>query len=211
MQYLRDNGLDDNTIVVFTSDNGAESFTWPDGGQTPFAGNKGTVMEGGFRVPCILRWPGHVPADSMQNGLFSGMDWFPTLLDAAGNPDITDQLLKGVKLGDRTYKNHLDGYDQMDLITGKGPSARHEIFYFAESTLGAVRIDDYKYRFIDQPGGWFGGTVKPAWPILCNLRLDPFERSTWTGAIDYYDWIAYEFWRFVVRPAGTRQGSPKLP
>jgi len=197
MQYLKDNGLDDNTIVVFTTDNGAENFSWPDGGQTPFAGAKGTVMEGGFRVPCILRWPGHVPADSIQNGIFSGMDWFPTFVAAAGNPNITDQLLKGVKLGDRTYKNHLDGYNQMDLITGKGPSARHEILYFAESTLGAVRIDDFKYRFIDQPSGWFGGTVKPAWPILTNLRLDPFERSGWTGSINFYNWFAYEFWRFV--------------
>ena len=89
---------------------------------TPFAQCKGTVMEGGFRVPCILRWPGHVPADSVQNGIFSGLDWFPTFLAAAGNPNITDQLLKGVKLGDRTYKNHLDGYDQMAAITGKGPS-----------------------------------------------------------------------------------------
>jgi arylsulfatase A-like enzyme len=197
MQYLKDKGLDDNTIVVFTTDNGAENFTWPDGGQTPFAGAKGTVLEGGFRVPCILRWPGHVPADSVQNGLFSGMDWFPTFVAATGNPDITDQLLKGVKLGDRTYKNHLDGYNQMDLITGKGPSARHEIFYFAESTLGALRVDDFKYRFVDQPNGWFGGSVKPAWPILTNLRLDPFERSGWTGSINFYNWFAYEFWRFV--------------
>ena len=122
MQKLKDMGVDDNTIVVFTTDNGTEVFTWPDGGTTPFAQCKGTVMEGGFRVPCILRWPGHVPADSVQNGIFSGLDWFPTFLAAAGNPNITDQLLKGVKLGDRTYKNHLDGYNQMAAITGKGPS-----------------------------------------------------------------------------------------
>ena len=198
MKHLKDKGVDDNTIVVFTTDNGAENFTWPDGGQTPFAGAKGTVMEGGFRVPCILRWPGHVPADSIQNGIFSGMDWFPTFLDAAGNPDITDQLLKGVKLGDRTYKNHLDGYDQMNLITGKtDESALHEIFYFAESTLGAVRVDDFKYRFLDQPNGWFGGSVKPSWPILVNLRLDPFERSGLQGSINNYQWLAFEFWRFV--------------
>ncbi len=151
MQKLKDMGEDDNTIVVFTTDNGTELFTWPDGGTTPFAQSKGTVMEGGFRVPCILRWPGHVPADTVQNGIMSGLDWFPTFVAAAGNPDITDQLLKGVKLGDRTYKNHLDGYNQMDMITGKGPSNRHEIFYLGESTVGAVRIDDYKFRFIDQP------------------------------------------------------------
>ena len=100
----------------------------------------------------------------LQNGIFSGLDWFPTFLAAAGNPNITDQLLKGVNLGDRTYKNHLDGYNQMDAITGKGPSARHEIFYFAESNLGAVRIDDFKYRFIDQPGGWLGVKNHPDVP-----------------------------------------------
>ena len=203
MQYLKDKGLDENTIVVFTTDNGTEAFTWPDGGQTPFAQCKGTVMEGGFRVPCILRWPGHVPADSVQNGIFSGMDWFPTFLAAAGNPNITDQLLKGVPLGDRTYKNHLDGYNQMDAITGKGPSARHEIWYFGESTLGAVRIDDYKYRFIDQPQGWLGVKGHVDVPFLINLRLDPFERTGWPedgtkqGAQAYFDWFKYEFWRFV--------------
>jgi arylsulfatase A-like enzyme len=197
MQYLKDNGLEDNTILVFTTDNGTENFTWPDGGQTPFAGGKGTVMEGGFRAPCILRWPGHVPAESIQNGIFSGLDWYPTLLAAAGNPKINDQLLKGTALGGTTYKNHLDGYDQMDLITGKGPSARHEIYYFAESALGAVRIDDFKYRFIDQPGGWMGGTSKPNWPILVNLRVDPFERTGMTASLNYYSWYVYEFWRFA--------------
>ena len=203
LQHLKDMGIDDNTIVVFTTDNGTEVFTWPDGGQTPFAQSKGTVMEGGFRVPCILRWPGHVPADSVQNGIFSGMDWFPTFLDAAGNPNITDQLLKGVTLGDRTYKNHLDGYDQMAAITGQGPSARHEIFYLGESTIGAVRIDDYKYRFIDQPNGWLGAKTHVDVPYLINLRLDPFERTGWPndgtkeGAQQYFDWFKFQFWRFV--------------
>jgi len=203
MQYLKDNGLDDNTIVMFTTDNGAEQFTWPDGGQTPFAMAKGTVMEGGFRVPAILRWPGHVPANSIQNGIFSGLDWLPTFLDAAGNPNINEQLLQGVKVSDQTYKNHLDGYDQMEAITGKGPSARHEIYYFGESTLGAVRIDDFKYRFIQQPEGWVGEKTHPDMPILTNLRLDPFERTGWAsdgaakGSMQYWDWFRYEFWRFV--------------
>ena len=174
----------DDTIVVFTTDNGAENFTWPDGGQTPFAGGKGTVLEGGFRVPCIVRWPGKVPAGKVENGIMSGLDWFPTFVAAAGNPNIVEELKKGKELGDTTYKVHLDGYDQTDLITGKGPSKRHEIFYFAEGTLGAVRIDDYKYRFIDQPSGWLGGTVKVDWPILVNLRLDPFERTGLTGSLE---------------------------
>jgi arylsulfatase A-like enzyme len=204
LQKLKDLGLDDNTIVVFSTDNGTESFTWPDGGTTPFAQAKGTVMEGGFRVPCIARWPGHIPADSVQNGIFSGLDWFPTFLTAAGNPNITEQLLKGVKLGDRTYKNHLDGYDQMAALTGKGESARHEIFYLGESTVGAVRIDDYKYRFIDQPQGWLGPKVHPDVPTITNLRLDPFERMgnpedmTKQGSLmSFGDWFMYEFWRFV--------------
>ncbi len=203
MKKLKDMGVDDNTIVVFTTDNGTEVFTWPDGGQTPFAQSKGTVLEGGFRVPAILRWPGRVPADSVQNGIFSGLDWLPTFVAAAGNPNITEELLKGKTIGDRTYKNHLDGYNQMAAITGKGPSARHEIFYLGESTVGAVRIDDYKYRFIDQPNGWLGDKTHPDVPYITNLRLDPFERTGWPnngtkdGAQQYFDWFKFQFWRFV--------------
>jgi arylsulfatase A-like enzyme len=202
MTYLKNNGLDDNTIVVFTTDNGAENFTWPDGGQTPFAGGKGTGLEGGFRVPAIVRWPGKVPAGKVENGIISGLDWFPTLVAAAGNPNVVSELLVGKKIGDQTFKVHLDGYNQLDLITGKGPSARHEVFYLTETTLAAVRIDDYKYRFTDQPGGWLGATEKVDWPILVNLRLDPYERTGMfngkdAGSIAYYNWFAFEFWRFV--------------
>src|SRR3954462_5841549 len=95
MKYLKDSGLDQNTMIAFTTDNGTENFSWPDGGQTPFAGGKGTVMEGGFRVPCIVRWPGKVPAGKVENGLMSGLDWLPTLAAAAGDPDIVDELKKG--------------------------------------------------------------------------------------------------------------------
>ncbi len=197
MQKVKALGIDSDTIVGFTTDNGAENFTWPDGGQTPFAAGKGTVMEGGFRVPMILRWPGKVPPGKVENGLISGLDWFPTFVAAAGNPGIADELKKGKTLGDRTYKVYLDGYNQMDLITGKGPSKRSEVFYFAETTLGAVRLGDYKYRFIDQPNGWLGGTVKVDWPILVNLRLDPFERTGISGSLAFYNWFVYEFWRFV--------------
>src|SRR6516164_8955646 len=199
MQHLKDAGLDDNTIVVFTTDNGAENFSWPDGGQTPFAGGKGTVLEGGFRVPCIIRWPGHVPAGKVDNSIISGLDWFPTFVAAAGDPNIGEELKAGKQVAGTTYKVHLDGYNQMDLITGKGPSARHEIFYFAEGTLGAVRVNDYKYRFIDQPGGWLGNTVKVDWPILVNLRLDPLERTSLPSQSMYQaTWFGYEFWRFVL-------------
>ena len=130
LKHLDDIGEADNTIVIFTTDNGAEVFTWPDGGMTPFKATKGTAFEGGFRVPCHHPLAGSRQARPVENGIFSGLDWLPTLSAAAGNPDITDQLLKGVKLGGRDYKNHLDGYNQMDLLTGKGPSARHELFYF---------------------------------------------------------------------------------
>ena len=204
MKYLKDNGLDDNTIVMFTTDNGTETFTWPDGGITPFYGAKGTGYEGGFRCPAMIRWPGHVPAGTIENGIISGLDWFPTFVAAAGNPNIKEELLKGKQMGDRTYKNHLDSYNQLDLITGKGPSARHEVFYFTESNLAAVRIDDFKYRFISQPGGWIGTKEHPDAPVLVNLRLDPFEHASWPGVGDgnlgsyeYFNWFLYEFWRFV--------------
>jgi len=122
---------------------------------------------------------------------------------AAGNPNIVEELKKGKQMGDRTYKNHLDGYDQTPMITGKGASNRNVIWYFGESSLGAVRIGDYKFRFIDQPNGWLGDKTKPDVPYITNLRLDPFERTGWPGngtkdgAQQYFDWFKYEFWRFV--------------
>ena len=202
MDKLKADGLDNNTIVVFTTDNGAENFTWPDGGNTPFAAGKGTIMEGGMRVPMIARWPGHIPSGKVQNGIFSGLDFFPTFADIAGDANIKQELLTGKDLGGKTYKVHLDGYDQTNVLTGKGPSNRHEIFYFAEGTLGAVRIDDWKYRMIDQPNGWLAGTVKVDWPILTNLRLDPFERLGFQkgndGSFEYAgQFFIHEFWRFV--------------
>jgi arylsulfatase A-like enzyme len=206
LKHLDDIGEADNTIVVFTTDNGAEVFTWPDGGMTPFKNTKGTVGDGGFRVPCVVRWPGHIKPGTVENGIFSGLDWFPTLMAAAGNQDITNQLLKGVKLGDRSYKNHLDGYNQMDLLEGKGPSARHELFYFGGPHLGAVRLDDFKFTFFEQPWGWPGEKVTTDMPIMVNIRQDPFERtpsirgqSPNNSAFGYgNDFFAREFWRFVL-------------
>jgi hypothetical protein len=139
----------------------------------------------------------HVSAGKVENGIISGLDWFPTFMAAAGDANIIEELKSGKQLGERTYKVHLDGYNQTDFITGKGPSKRNEIIYFAEGTLGAIRIGDYKYRFIDQPGGWLGGTVKPDFPILTNLRVDPFERAGMGKSMNYYNWYAYEFWRYV--------------
>ena len=206
LQHLDDIGEANNTIVIFTTDNGAEVFTWPDGGMTPFKGTKGTVMEGGFRAPCMVRWPGHIMPGTVQNGIYSALDWFPTLVAAAGNPTITEQLLKGVKLGEREYKNHLDGYNQLDLLLGKGPSKRHEIFYFGGPHLGAVRIDDFKFRFYEQPQGWPGPKVTTDMPTMVNLRQDPFERTPSIGGQSLNDqgggymndFMAREFWRFVL-------------
>jgi len=203
MKYVKDNGLDDNTIIAFSTDNGAENFTWPDGGETPFAGGKGTALEGGFRVPAIIRWPGRGPAGKIENDIVSGLDWFPNFVAAAGyQGDVAADLRKGKQFGGRSYKVHLDGQDQMDMLTGKGRSKRHEIFYVTETTLSAVRIDDYNYRFTDRPNGWLGATVKVDWPILVNSRLDPYERTGMyngkdNGSIAYYNWFLYEFWRFV--------------
>jgi arylsulfatase len=202
LKKLDDIGEAENTIVIFTTDNGAEVLTWPDGGMTPFRMQKGTIYEGGFRVPCIIRWPGKIKPGQVENGIFSGLDWFPTLLAAAGKPDITSQLLKGVQLGDRSYKNHLDGYNQMDLLLGKGPSNRHEIFYFGGAQLGAVRVDNFKYQFYDQPNGWPGPKLILDMPLLYNLRQDPFERTAiqnfGDGSGDYMNgFFAREFWRFV--------------
>jgi arylsulfatase len=206
LRHLDEIGEAENTIVIFTTDNGAEVFTWPDGGMTPFRATKGTVWEGGFRVPAIIRWPGHVKPGTVENGLFSGLDWFPTLVAAAGNPDITTQLLKGVKLGDRMYKNHLDGYNQTALLEGTGPSARHELFYFGGPHLGAIRIDDFKFQFYQQPFGWPGEKASTDMPTIVNIRQDPFERTVSIrgetlnnlGGGYMNEFYAREFWRFVM-------------
>ena len=224
LKHLDDIGEADNTIVIFTTDNGAEVFTWPDGGMTPFRATKGTVFEGGFRVPCIIRWPGHVKPGTVENGIFSGLDWLPTLAHAAGSPDITSQLLRGVELGGRRYKNHLDGYDQIDVLTGNGSSKRHEIWYFGGPHLGAVRIDDFKFQFFQQPYGWPGEKITTDMPSIVNLRQDPFERTPSirgetfndSGAGYTNEFFAREFWRFVmvqqyvVKLAQTAIGYPPM-
>lgn len=202
MQKLEDMGVDDNTIVLVTTDNGTQVFTWPDGGNTPFAGTKGMVTEGGFRVPAVVRWPGQIPAGVVENGMMSGLDWLPTFAAAAGNPNIAAELRQGKKLGKQKYKVHLDGYNQMDMLTGRGVSGRNELFYFGESTLGAVRIGDWKYVFIDQPDGWPGAKNTLNMPLIHNLRRDPFERyanKNWgVGSSDYMmSFYGREFWRFI--------------
>ena len=203
MAFLEENGITDNTIVVFTTDNGAEVFTWPDGGMTPFRGTKGQILEGGMRVPMIVQWPSQIPAGNVENGIMSHLDWFPTLIAAAGNSNIVSEFKTGKTINGKSYKVHLDGYNQLDMLTSQGESNRDVVYYFAETNLGAVRVGDYKYRFIEQPTGWFGATENLGWPVITNLRLDPFERagfsegSTEFGSLNYYAYFVYEFWRFV--------------
>ncbi|WP_237229289.1 arylsulfatase [Rubinisphaera sp. JC750] len=198
MQQLEDMGEADNTIIVVTTDNGTEGFTWPDGGTTPFKGWKGMGTEGGFRAPCVIRWPGKVKPNQVINGVMSGLDWFPTFVAAAGyEGDIQADLMKGKKLNGTEYKVHLDGYDQTKLLTENGESARDELWYFTESTLAAARIGDYKYVFIEQPDGWFGPKVKLDWPGVYNLRLDPFEKMGVGDSMYAANWWTYEFWRYV--------------
>jgi len=200
MQKLEDMGVADNTIIVICTDNGTEVFTWPDGGTTPFKGAKGMGTEGGFRTPAVVRWPDKIKPNQVINGVMSGMDWLPTFVTAAGNPNIKQELLKGKKMGGKTYKVHLDGYDQTDMLTKGGESARQEFWYFTQSVLAAARIDDMKYVLLDQPGGWVGATVKNNFPRIYNLRLDPFERMGFDpneSFMSFEHFYGQNFWRLV--------------
>ena len=190
-------GIADNTIVVFTTDNGAEKFTWPDGGTIPFRGEKGSTWEGGFRAPAMVRWPGTIKPGTVINDIFSGEDWMPTLIAAAGEPGVKEKLLAGYQADGHDFKVHLDGYDQSDLLAGKGPGKRNEIFYFdAGGNLNALRYKDWKISFTIMEGAINEAYRKsPSWPIVTNLRMDPFEVSM--DAALYTRWYADQMWMFV--------------
>jgi arylsulfatase A-like enzyme len=177
LKTLAELGIADNTIIVFTSDNGAEKFSWPDGGTSPFRGEKGLGWEGGFRVPFLIRWPGQIPSGQVLNGIFSLEDVVPTLMAAAGVPDIKEKLLKGHKAGDKTFKVHLDGYNQLPYLTGQEKeSSRHEFFYYGEHDLYAIRYKNWKVHFLLKDNWFAGATLKPTVPRPVNLRNDPFEQ-----------------------------------
>ena len=171
-------GIADNTIVIYSTDNGNELLFWPDGGYAPFRGEKGTTWEGGVRVPCLVRWPAKIKAGSVSNGLQSHEDLFVTLAAAAGLPNLKEQMLKGYKVGAMTYKEHLDGYDNLDLWTGKTTkSARREYFYYDETDLMAVRVDGWKVAFGVKPNGlWWDQKYYPSVPYVFNLLMDPMEK-----------------------------------
>ena len=207
LKKLDDLGIADNTIVVFSSDNGAETFSWPDGGSTPFKGEKGTTWEGGFRVPAVARWPGVIKPGTIVNEIVSHEDWAPTFLAAAGDPDIKTKLLSGLKAGDKTFKTHLDGYNLMPFFKGetaKGP--RHEIFYFDDNAnINAIRYDDWKISFAWIEGNLFSGRrVSQNVPIVTNLRQDPFERYREESG-QYERWWADKLWTLIPAQAITGQ------
>jgi arylsulfatase len=202
LKKLDDLGIADNTIVIFSTDNGAEKFTWPDGGTVPFRGEKGTTWEGGFRVPMMVRWPGTVKPGTVINDIFSQEDWMPTLLAAVGEPDVKKKLLKGYSANGKNFKAHLDGYDQTELLSGKGPGKRNEIFYFdAGGNLNALRYKDWKIHFTIMEGAINEAYRKtPSWPLIVNLRMDPFEVSP-DSALYIRNFYADQMWMFV--PAQT--------
>jgi arylsulfatase len=194
----------DNTIVIWSTDNGAEIFTWPQGGNHPFKGEKGLTTEGGMRVPQLVRWPGKIKPGTIINDIFAQQDWMPTLLAAANggkDTDIQAKLKKGgVKAAGKKFKAHLDGYNQMDLLTGKGPGARKEIFYFSgDGDLNAIRVGDWKITFTEMSGNLPTAWHKtPSWPLITNLRRDPYERFHEQSSM-YLKWYADRM--FLMVPA----------
>ncbi len=180
LHKLKDLGIADNTIVVYTTDNGNEFMFWPDAGYAPFRGEKGTTWEGGLRVPCLIQWPGHIPPGRDMNGVQSHEDLYVTLAAAAGLPKLKDDLLKGYKMNGMTYKVHLDGYNNIDYWTGKSDkSARREIFYYDETDLMAIRVDGWKMDIgVKHNGDWFDEKSYPSVPYLTNLLMDPMEKVT---------------------------------
>jgi len=194
LKLIDDLGLADNTIVQYSTDNGPHYNTWPDAGTTPFHGEKNSNWEGAFRVPCFIRWPGHFPAGTTLNGIVSHEDWLPTFAAAAGAPDIKEKLLKGVELDGRTYRNHLDGYNQLDYLSGKtDKSPRHEFIYVGDDgAVMSIRVDDWKATYLEnrahQLQVWREPFIQLRLPLLCNLRRDPFEKA-YENSNTYHDWM----------------------
>ena len=192
LDKLKALGLEENTIVMYSTDNGAEEFSWPDGGTTPFRGEKATNWEGGYRVPCAIRWPGVIKPGTVSNEIFAHEDMLPTLLAAAGAPDVKEQLIQGMKVGDKTFKVHLDGYNITDALAGNSASPRKEFFYFNDDgSLVGLRFNQWKIVFAEQRAEGFDVWQEPFVPLrlpkLFNLRSDPFEKADKIGA-DYERW-----------------------
>lgn len=200
LDKLDELGLAENTIVIYSTDNGPHMNTWPDGATSPFRGEKNTNWEGGYRVPAMIRWPGKIPAGSVSNDIVASLDWFPTLVAAAGDPEIKEKMLSGYQAGDKTFKLHLDGHNLLPYLTGKeAASPRRGFFYFNDDgDLVAMRAQNYKIVFMEQRVAgtmavWAEPFVALRIPKIFNLRLDPYERADITSNT-YYDWLlAHDF------------------
>ncbi|MER9363571.1 arylsulfatase, partial [Mesorhizobium sp. M0500] len=209
LQQLDDLRIADNTIVLWTTDNGAEVFSWPDGGTTPFHGEKNTSWEGGYRVPGMIRWPGVTKPGTEINDIVSHEDWVPTLVAAAGEPDVKKKLLTGYEAAGKSFKVHLDGYDQHDLLAGTGPSKRKEFFYWTDDgNLSALRYDRWKILFMEQRTEgldvWQDPLITLRLPKLFDLRADPFEIAQRVAG-DYDKWRVER--GFVLVPAQAFVGQ----
>lgn len=204
LDLLEELGLDENTIVMFSTDNGAASNSWPDGGNHPFKGEKGAGgWEGGFRVPMLVKWDNHIPAGAATGEFMAMEDWMPTIMSWLGDKDLKSDLLDGKKVGNMTYNVHLDGYDQSDLVLNNGKSKRKDYFYFTETTFHGLRYGDWKVQFIDQED-WFRSPQQAlSTPIITNLKLDPFER--FHEARGYDEWAENRSWIFgsVIQMVGN--------
>ena len=180
LKKLDDMGVANNTIVMLTGDNGVNLAHWPDSGTASFHGEKGTTWDGGFRVPMLVRWPGHVPSGQWTGEFMTAEDWLPTLLAATGDVDIKKRLLEGTKIGAQDYKVHLDGYNQLPMLTGTGKSSRHEFFYYGDTDLNAIRVDQWKIHLATKDK-WLYAPTKIDGGLLIDIKVDPFERSPDTG------------------------------
>jgi arylsulfatase A-like enzyme len=206
LDKLKELGIEDNTIVMYSTDNGAETFSWPDGGTTIFRGEKNTNWEGGYRVPTLIRWPGTIKPGTVNNEIGAHEDMMPTLLAAAGEPNIKDELLKGKTIGDRTYKVHLDGYDLGPALKGEGDWPRKDFIYWTDDgNVAALRYNNWKITFLEQKAEglrvWQEPFDKLRAPILTNLRMDPFERARQEDAMGYQRWWMQH--AFAIAPASA--------
>jgi arylsulfatase A-like enzyme len=206
LDKLKELGIEDNTIVMYSTDNGAETFTWPDGGTTMFRGEKNTQWEGGYRVPTLIRWPGTIKPGTVINDIGAHEDMMPTLLAAAGEPNVKDELLKGKTIGNRTYKVHLDGYDLGPAFKGDGEWPRKEFIYWTDDgSVAALRYNNYKATFLEQKAEglrvWQEPFVHLRTPLLINLRMDPFERAEEENAMGYDRWFLEHV--FAIAPASA--------
>jgi arylsulfatase len=209
LDKLKELGLDDNTIVMYSTDNGAEVFTWPDGGTTMFRGEKNTPFEGGYRVPCLIKWPGVIKPGTVVNDIGAHEDMLPTILAAAGDATVKEDLLKGRKVGEHTYKVHIDGYDLGPALKGQGAWPRKEFLYWTDDgSVAALRFGNWKVSFLKQNGHglhvWLQPFEELRGPLITNLRMDPFELAqeiSW----EYGRWFAEHM--FMIAPAAGYVGN----